>query len=444
MTSDQETDDSLPPFSFSKRPVDCPKNRISSLSFTESSIISTEPKEKITKKKLSPVPPTDMDYNDQIRFPRMGTTYYTKQNSLEFAPTISSYYDKESSNETIIEDSKDNYKPATFDLTKPLRRLSMPSKPEHPVGNDDSVDGLLLEQYTTNNYIYERKMNQDRLREIINDKSSSPTPKESRLRNQSSIPKLKEFCPKSLHQVYELKKPLLTPAVLRPFYTNDESSQAQDQLVVSQSQIEVVAHPIKTVYTIIAPELPVELDIEPIHSHWKLNGITKSCMSCFKPFGRMLLSLIYDAANKRHHCRFCGLIFCIDCLVQDNEPVYSHQVTLLDSQAQFVIPIFKNLNQIPSQEYKCFKVCKKCNSEYNFLVEDINKSLEGGEWKYLSTSARDELKKLPFVCVENPYVGMTKTTRFRVNTDTSDREERFGRKISGIGDVPNDWTWSSF
>ncbi|EGW31443.1 uncharacterized protein SPAPADRAFT_62007, partial [Spathaspora passalidarum NRRL Y-27907] len=297
----------------------------------------------------------------------------------------------------------------------------------------NEADGLLLEQYTANNYIYERKMNRDKLRAIMNDKTPIAAPRQPpRLRNQSSFPKLKDNSPRSLHQVYELKKPLLTPAVLRPAYTNEESStsssQTPSQLTVSRSQIETP--PLKTVYTVSAPESSVELDIEPIHTHWKSNTTTKNCMSCFKPFRNSLLSLIYDVSNKRHHCRFCGFIFCIDCLVQDNETSYNQSVTLLDARAQFVIPVFKNLDQIPSQGYKSFKVCKKCNIDYNALVEDINRSLEDGEWKYLSNSTRDDLKKLPFICVENPYVG--NTTRFRVNTDSANKQEGFRGKASGI------------
>ncbi|KAG7664170.1 uncharacterized protein J8A68_002308 [[Candida] subhashii] len=444
-TLKETNNNTLPPFSFAKRPIDFPqKTRVSSLSGIESyfgSIQSNENqnnKNSLSKSLKNP----DFDYNEQIRFPQMSHTYYTYRKSLQESnnrPIL------ESNNKVLVEVESQNvkYKPATFDLSKPLRRFSNPGRQEAPLKRQNSDDDKLLEEYTTNNYIYERKVERDKLRDMFNNEMMSsvnhPAPK-PRIRNQSSFPKLNDnnTAIPSLNQLYQLKKPLCTPAVLRPAFTNDnDSNEAVPQLKPSYSPCN------STIYTITAPISPVRFDIEPTHSHWKSNSMTNNCITCFKPLSTLLMSIICDTNNKRHHCRFCGLIYCSDCLVQDETTNHPNAI-LLDSNARFIIPIFENIrSKQPPEIKRLFKICRKCSVLYNVLVQDINRSLRNGngDWKYFSDSTRDELKTLSFVYVENPYVKKESCMRFRLGSREDERNLSNG---SGIGDVPNDWTWSSF
>lgn len=614
-----DKNEELPPFSFKKKPVDqytirksrtsqsntydstCPSyhSNISDImpSISRKNTVSTASLETST---TTPTKQSDLykdiDYDDQIRFPRMNNmnyyTYNRGKSGLNRTGSTSNASADSTSEGTEIEEERDvpvvvlesdesqdkKYMPAAFDLSQPLRRSSLPFGKENSsrdtitlkrTHHDDGDENVqLLKEYILNNYIYERNLEQAKLNKDINqylnkDKVAPPEttvrsqhpyyqqPKSTRIKNQCSMTCLNQkphdnissqnASPddsRGFSQLYQLKKPLSTPAVLRPMVSNSTiTGPVPDELASFDYEFKGCSinpqnHNDNSIYTITSPisyagETVVsdnEVDeivpshtkaatfnVEPTRVHWKSNNFTNHCIQCFKTFGNSLFSLVYmffeakdqdEIANKnslsrrRHHCRFCGLIYCNDCLYQSDaddsnkfksprycstdKGVFVSNGIVMDANARFVIPIYKNLGTTSSSasakssksstsvssaspitdpnDYKLFKVCKKCSDIYKNLVIDLNRAVDEVE----PTSSSKLLQKYPFVYIENPYVNKVMTepphdkrpivydgkgaTAKQEAAGASTPETAFqayARKNSTI-DVPSDWTWSSF
>ncbi|KAG7196182.1 uncharacterized protein KQ657_000194 [Scheffersomyces spartinae] len=186
---EQDIPTELPPFSFRKKPI------------MYTSIHSNSGSSIIFK---------DFDYDEQIRAPRMA-------NSTTAAAIVKRSDDEQDSTHEAsplnthmlpLPSSKDppaKYHPAIFDLTKPTRRFSVPEVPE---GDD------FILNYTTNNYIYNKE----------NTTTYFSNLGDGRIRNQPSLNNLTSntnepstvISNDKLKCMYELKKPMCVPAVLRP------------------------------------------------------------------------------------------------------------------------------------------------------------------------------------------------------------------------------------
>jgi hypothetical protein len=145
----------------------------------------------------------------------------------------------------------------------------------------------------------------------------------------------------------------------------------------------------------------------PTTQHWKPNNFTNHCMRCSVQFTSSLINFINNNIISKHHCRFCGGIFCQNCL-SDTEDV------ILDSQGRFVV----NLEQ-ETESNKPIKVCLKCIYMYHYLQQELMK-LSASGWFF----------------IENPNIN----PKFSFVPMKMVEEEN--RKPPG--DIPNDWTWSSF
>lgn len=345
-----------------------------------------------------------------------------------------------------------------------------------------------------------------------------------------------------LQQVYELKKPLCMPAVLRPglgsnppnltpttsrpetpndisttvditspTFTRSNGSMDSTGTSPTTPYVDIKAYPFpvgdNTNITITAGSSPedslssMRIDrnqaAEPSHEHWRPNNYTTNCMKCFDTFGNFFT----PQRKRRHHCRFCGSIFCFDCLWQIESDNFStggnvgHGIAnrrlsrstlngsiqptngivpsatatggpgigsvggiLLDSQAKFVVPIFSEIqkNGLSTQfdEYfKFCKVCKDCGNQYQSLVTELN--------------SNEAAKTSPFLFIENPYLQQRKYGLVSSENNFENRQRLIerGRQMSGIkesdlpnakefkssndpklqlNNVPSDWSWSSF
>ncbi|KAI5968393.1 hypothetical protein CANMA_002384 [Candida margitis] len=496
----------LPPFSFSKKPIEDKRNFSDKImsNITTSFGKKNPPRQSQFDKSHHKLPKHIEldDYDQQIRFPQMKTNNYVynpinnSNESFEMATAAAAVKEEEEA-KVLIKDVKDyavdeGYKPAFFDLNQPIRRYSTPNK----VTLNDEI--RLLEEYTRNNCIYENNKLQSLTTSNSTQQEGSLSSMQgnssARLKNQVSFPKLYHKDSKQkLNQVYQMKKPLLTPAVLRaePQPIQEQCQYLPPQEVIhpqpcwpkSQSTQPQNAKAFTSKFTIFTVEQQaLNIGIEPSHHHWQPNNATKACMSCLRPFYSSLVTMIYDVP-KRHHCRFCGLVFCKSCLnptQTSNTPttgssstaslvatINSQQTStvatmkpIIDKNANFIIPVTTatstNLASLPR-----FKTCPKCTTLYSVLVAEI--SNPENVTNLLDRVERDSsIVNTPYVVVENPYIQDGKmfgcdTTTFNfkrlsicspknggIGTESNDVCTESERRISVAGDMPTDWTWSSF
>lgn len=458
--------DSLPPFLFSKRPIkQCPSSSHSAIS----DIIPNNSKStsltnglsttgnNIGKKNFS----HNVDYDEQIRAPRMSQislTSYDKRNSYDKRSSLGkdSLNSTETTATSISNSPKEDkvYLPAKFDLSQPTRRFSTCSK--------NSVSDDIL-SYTTDNYIYERnKVIEPRASEVgsevaqtqqellkalenLNNNVTSQEREGNRIKNRIQ-PNQRHYIDlngSNLKQVYELKKPLIIPAVLRPTISNDDCltpSPSSNEDLDSPTGMKIKAFPLpridSSLETSTITTSSCEL-IEPTHQHWKPNSFTNHCMKCLGTFN----NFFHPQRKRRHHCRFCGYIFCNDCLYKsvlyppsDQDDDYISGV-MMDSMARLVIPIFKLIKNEEYNRFKFCKICKDCGGNYSLLLNHL-KNL-------------NETSSIYFI--ENPYLKKFLQQQQEEQQLQLQKQQKqlspkpdIDRRHSSIGQVPNDWTWSSF
>ncbi|KAI5966972.1 uncharacterized protein KGF55_000381 [Candida pseudojiufengensis] len=477
-----DNDETLPPFSFSKKPctlscinettsnITSKMNKNSNKSSTTTSI-NNSPRfdhhpyqhhlQDSQHQQHQPTEFRDFDYDEQIRFPRMNSknctyTYSTKKSSFSssedqmnnannnnnnFSKRIESFESlnsNKSSNDiskysTIQEENpsssnnqhqnhnqnnQNNYKPAIFDLNQPIRRSSEPLK---SFKNNDEFRLLSDFQNQTQIYNQNEKENEKENNQTLNITTNS----------NNIVPTTIEF---------NKKRPMMTPAVLRP------------PPIISKKNISNF----KKIYTLLnIDNKSLDYKTEPTHLHWKSNNSTNQCFNCSQIFYSKLITIIYDVP-KRHHCRFCGMIFCLNCLNLENQ-------VLLDKFANFIIPIKNLSNKLPIQNNK---ICKKCCLIYENLKIEINNPKNFKNHLNLNSISQW------FLLIENPNLlhsfsqayNDSKILRFKQfclgdeddegdDTDEDEIENGNGRKDSFNGgrkssfvvnDLSNDWNWSSF
>jgi len=234
-----------------------------------------------------------------------------------------------------------------------------------------------------------------------------------------------------LQQVYRLKKPLCMPAVLRPQSLTPSSLSLSPKMPCS-----VETSPRKMNYSIsidcegASSEYESHQLADPTHEHWKPNSFTSHCMKCFEAFG----NFFSPQRKRRHHCRFCGQIFCSECLWQknigDQDEEYRtstsrngsevKHATVLDANARFVIPIYSNIKSNPkirslTDLFRNCKVCRDCGYNYRMLVTNVNSNLSN----FLSENKIKNFN-LPFIFIENPYINNSSSGTIPINIFQSD------------------------
>ena len=231
--------------------------------------------------------------------------------------------------------------------------------------------------------------------------------------------------------MYGLKKPLCTPAVLRPIETPDGLALALPEL----GAIEVPQNTADSAGD-------SGMCAEPTRSHWMPNRASNHCMRCFGGFSA------FRPSRRRHHCRFCGQLVCLDCLFASAEVYYvepearartdsgslgasglysldDEARVMMDARARLVVPILRNRAQwggMGGPRFRACKVCKTCGANYQRLVHALNH--RAGE--HISA---------PYVFVDNPYLCERAPPAVR---------ETQPERRALVGQVPSDWTWSTF
>lgn len=512
-TMTENVDAELPPFSFRKHPIKNMYSQLAILTILHTAVLAKlldqKPESKGDKPSLN-----NINYDEQIRAPRMSAANHYTYTSASPVPFTDGTHTTMLSRELLKMDtetemdppqeetpasSADQYLPATADITQPTRRSLEPhvyyGSRDSP--SDDASAGSLepdrltllraIDNLASNTMSAERPLERS-LDGADDDSGHVTTPTNN---NTTDIDRTHGTSPENestlqnglplggraraprggpgVQQVYHLKKPLCTPAVLRPI--SDEPD--------TETPLETLPFEIPDAGDDAAPQ-------EPTHSHWQPNSSTDHCMKCFEVFG----NFFSPVKRRRHHCRFCGQLFCQSCFYQSPEMHYlevpstpehvsdqsddespakmksgrkssglseqsdksrSDRVSnlsrvsdrskhglgrtyslssssstddlagvMMDSRARLVVPLFRNGPGDLRSRFKLCKLCKSCGYNYQRLVTAMNQLCD---------------VESPYVFVENPYVlGQRKP----VDRRSSVPERRHLLVTSG------DWMWSSF
>lgn len=494
----------LPPFSFSKKPI-------------KSTLPASAIPHNIDQTFSHVTRPVDLpsfnniNYDDQIRAPRMSlTTYYTylpelprpftdlKKDPGVLPRSRDDLFSQHSPYDPSTEDHLRNllragpgglhenpnidteYRPATVDINQPTRRNLEPVKKKWGLSGGDilSLEGPQYPEHPEHPELM-RAMDNLNANVTLEERSADIDPQ-----YKPSIPgRNRQYAVgdgPAIQQVYTQKKPLCLPAVLRPpqeFYRINEEDFLHD---LSPEEAPISAR---------LGEFPFEVPkeqaeytrAEPTHEHWRPNNSSDHCMNCFEGFR----GFFNPQKRGRHHCRFCGLLYCHNCLHKTREtPLFeiappegkpstransgssnassvisgistvSSNVSdegvdgvMLDPRARLVVPIFKNLMEQGQgvgslqEKFKVCKVCKTCGQNSQRLVYVLNQR---------SRSKNDI--HTPYVFIENPYLGDDSPSQPHPLYDLKGVMNKPGFKPEGVSErrrlsynnVPSDWTWSSF
>lgn len=481
-----ETQEPLPPFSFSKKPI--------RFVYNELGISQILHHQAPGENEPTPKPSlNNINYDEQIRAPRMSlASYYTHLPKAR--PEMAS-------TDAVNEESKP-YEPATFDLNATVRRNLAPLsrnsllllldtyfpvklQDESSTRSDLSSSEALASDLTVRLDLL--KIQRALLNLLENTTSAervSHSDYAARSAGHRTNGHLVDVRGPSLQHVYSLKKPLCTPAVLRPEPENELEKNADHD--TSSPHSEIKEYPLQMPAHDEADDRAAsQTMIEPSHDHWKPNSSLDHCTKCFDEFG----SFFSPQRKRRHHCRFCGYLYCVKCLYKNREMVLSSSTAnspskrsgssssnssgysvflgssspslassehasgvMMDARARLVVPIFCNLRLDPSsfanmrQRFKSCKVCKLCGQSYLKMVQAINMRVE-----------KSQDVSVPYAFIENPYLknnpedaastGALDGSFSSLGSEgpahfTNNAQER--RRSSLTNYVPLDWTWSSF
>lgn len=497
------SEEKFPPFSFSKMPIDKALVQNSGHSQISNMIprssyngFKSKQKEEIDEgESCKRADCNDVNYDEQIKAPWMNNmSQYIARSGLANRDQQINKCRPSDKNEVRIteaengyaeqEKEQESYLPAEFDLSQPTRRSSTPEGLE----NNSSPS---LYNYFNNSYLGRRDNS------IISEPSSSSRTNSSEegsdksnlmlamrnLNNNLTSQERKDmlhllkrrsknrpnFLPETslttnggteLQQLYLLKKPLCLPAVLRR--SNESTSPLT---AVSTSSLTSEPSPPKFNYSVNtsptgssdnanSPQRASFKAVsslftpkEPTRCHWKPDNYTTHCMKCFVLFGNFFSPL----RTRRHHCRFCGDIFCSNCLWMCNDElvnlaskVKNQRHVYLDELARFVIPLLANMFDMLFSSmdsfFKSCKVCKDCGKSYWYLFNSFNYNLE----KFLKDNNLSELN-VPFIFIESAPGVNEESNASGQRTFTTSPLDPVPESNRSIGSsVPSDWTWSTF
>ncbi|OBA19725.1 hypothetical protein METBIDRAFT_45193 [Metschnikowia bicuspidata var. bicuspidata NRRL YB-4993] len=452
--SDPAQDADLPPFSFSKRPI------ISTMA--TSAIPHNIDRALLNVLKPADVPTfNNVNYDDRIRAPRMSlATHYTYKPELPRPESSEHNVDGSSQAGPTTpgcgnEDAQLEYRPATADLNQPTRRNLEPIKQKWGIlvstGNILSLDtveypeiygtaakfrsgsGALpgttplmqqklvraIENLDANTTLEERAAHAERANSFC-----KPASGRNRVYMPSSGP--------AIQQVYTQKKPLCLPAVLRPPQEIDKINEEDflHDLSADEGSFEAKLGEFPF-------EMPQDATLqnsraEPTHEHWAPNSSSDHCMNCFEVFR----GFFNPQRRGRHHCRFCGLLYCHNCLYKSRE-AFQIAPPAADTQTQLRA---NSGSSNSSSKFKLCKVCKTCGNNSLRLLYLLNQR----------SRAKNDIDT-PYVFIDNPYIGASHALQAHPLYDLKSRATRPGFKNEGGSErrasynhVPSDWTWSSF
>lgn len=508
----------LEPFSFTKKPIDTfipIHSTISEIIPTNTDAKSRCYEDASPHDTRNPIL-NDVDYDEQIRAPR----FNLKDPPIDPNPHQFSvdnlFVDKAKHPDSHTKDKnveklgpeETKYTPANFDLNRNytysyssvelVDNNSTQNLTEHfnntnfstnPPNNFTDAINNLNENITT-----EERSNSNATMGTTSTASSSSTTTSSNLHNS-----------KFIKPVYNFKRPLSIPAVLRPMTDSSSLTGSQTRSnrssQVPSSEASINSSPnlgfkidlaqaqeffnsdpeLRNSSTVTSPSFDPSVmssdellkyfePIEPTHDHWKPNHFTNCCMKCFNNFGN------FFNRKRRHHCRFCGFIICSSCLFNDNineiirltrtraqkqaqlqepnqsstwfpttskeEDNFNFNLIYLDSNARFVIPIFKKFYSLDlpikslNKFFKLNKVCKNCGDNYLNLLINLNTPTgpgsTGADSAPVAGKVNIDTLNLPFVFIENPFL----------TSKASNEAPNYERRNSIINS--NDWNWSSF
>lgn len=102
--------------------------------------------------------------------------------------------------------------------------------------------------------------------------------------------------------------------------------------------------------------------------YWMNDSFVSDCLNCFKPF---------TAFRRKHHCRFCGQIYCADCTLFISYTQYKEQRENKDALI---------MNDGKSYDDK-LRVCKPCYSDVVVYLSDDSMSSSSDEQEIEDTEA---------------------------------------------------------
>lgn len=387
-----EDPDTLEPFSFTKKPIDTfipSHSTISEILPTTSN--NSNPQQASNGSRSSNQPESkldpilnEIDYDEQIRAPR----FTLKDQPIDPNPHNFSLNNLFSTNEQtqsqqeqplkpsgleIHENDEPQYIPANFDLNKNYTysyssvELAENSSTNNLAGMENSTNNYTLtsNNLNTNNHLNSNNQNKNaNFVDAINNLNENMTTEErsnstattGTVNSTVSASSTATSSNSNLHNnkfvkpVYNFKRPLSIPAVLRPIndYNANVNGGSSRSSQVPSSETSINSSPSLGFKIDLSGRNPdwnnenhdnpdgsgrrdlsfssfdplvmsnnEELlkyfePIEPTHNHWKPNNFTNCCMKCFNNFGN------FFNRKRRHHCRFCGFIICSNCLFNDN------------------------------------------------------------------------------------------------------------------------------
>ena len=281
----------------------------------------------------------------------------------------------------------------------------------------------------------------------------------------SSSPFRDESCA-DLKQINIQRRPLYTPAVLRSTTTltdldtgrpgSDTGQVARPRLVSTGSASSVPSlGSISSYWNFLRGSPPGDREAEPgpTRRHWRPDSARYSCHHC----GRLLNYL--TPVRRKHHCRYCGDIFCSDCL---------RNYIYLDQQAHFAVfgssgegsgsegenyggdemnhDVSSGMNHDEGNEMNHDK-----GNEINYGGGDVMN--HGNNQNNANATTSTEKKFLCKVCAScaQKYEDFVKLHSTRDHNLGSAADQAGGKKGSARRDtvksqsgVPIDWDWSSF
>jgi hypothetical protein len=209
--------------------------------------------------------------------------------------------------------------------------------------------------------------------------------------NKSLSPPKKSVDQESLRTISDQKKPMYMPAVLRLSNTN---LKPEDLRHINEQNSKRSTNLLSNAATSLRSQTShwkLSFDStnkgSPTKAHWRRDLSRSSCALCSKRF---------TFFERRHHCRHCGDIFCAE---------HTSNLLRLGNDAQFTIA---------GSGMLC-KVCDGCYRDY----ETFLKTKFGGDVNINDVSKREDITK------------------------GNDRKKSVVDSNLG-GNVPADWSWSSF